>query len=144
METSVVILKPDVFKREERLESDKLIKPLPEAEEFIAYVRWKLQDSGLEIVRERKEKIPREVVELHYAEHKENREKFEFLKQYITSGVSYIMLIGWEDAQPKARKIIMDLREEFLQTPQKACYNMTHASWNKDEAAMESKLHFGD
>jgi nucleoside diphosphate kinase len=60
----------------------------------------------------------------------------------MTSGPSYLMLIEWKDAHKIIRALIMEIREEFLVTPKVARRNMTHASWNLEEAKFEVELHF--
>lgn len=143
MEQTVVILKPDVFIREERDEYSQLKKELPEADKFIEYIQWKIRELNLKIIREKKEILSESVVAEHYAEHKNIPDKFNGLLKSMTNGPSYLMLIEWENAQKLMRALIMETREEYLITPKVARRNMTHASWNLEEAKMEAKLHFG-
>lgn len=143
MNQTIVICKPDVFNPIERNpEYDALLKELLGAEEFVSYVKNKLQDLWLTLWNEKREIMPLEIVEKHYDEHKDIPTKFEFLKTMMTSGVSHVMLFEWENAQSIARQAIMDLRIEFLKTPKQARHNMMHASGNAEEAAYEVDLHF--
>ena len=134
MEQTVVILKPDVFIKEERDEYSQLKKELPDGDIFINYVKEKISNLDLKIVEERKEILSEEVVAIHYQEHKNNSDKFNGLLKSMTSWPSYLMLIEWENTQK--------IREEFLVTPKVARRNMTHASWNLEEAKFEAELHF--
>jgi nucleoside diphosphate kinase len=93
MEQTVVILKPDVFIREERAEFSELKKQLPEPEKFIEFVKGKIIELNLKIVNERKEQLSEAVVAQHYDEHKGTPAKFNFLLTHMTSGPSYLMLI---------------------------------------------------
>jgi nucleoside diphosphate kinase len=132
-----------VFIHIDRDEYSQLKKELPEAEKFIEYIQWKIRELNLSIISERKEVLTESVVAEHYAEHRNSPDKFNGLLKSMTSGSSYLMLIEWENAQKLIRALIMDIREEFLATPKVARRNMTHASWNIEEAKMEAQLHFG-
>ena len=142
MEQTVVILKPDVFIKEERDEYSQLKKELPDGDIFINYVKEKISNLDLKIVEERKEILSEEVVAIHYQEHKNNSDEFNGLLKSMTSWPSYLMLIEWENTQKIIRALIMEIREEFLVTPKVARRNMTHASWNLEEAKFEAELHF--
>ncbi len=143
MEYSVVILKPDVFISFDRTESyDFLKKPLGSSDEFIAVVQKYIRWIWCSIIEEREEVLSQSSIELHYNEHKDIPAKFSFLKSYIWSGPSYIMLVWWDNAIVQCRQLIMDIREEYLENPKIARKNMTHASANSWDAQREIEIHF--
>lgn len=142
MEQTVVILKPDVFIKEERDEYSQLKKELPRAEKFIEYVQWKITELNLVILNERKEQLSKELVAVHYQEHKDNPAKFNSILNNMTFWPCYLMLIEWIDSQKVIRALIMEIREEFLSTAKVARRNMIHASGNLDAAKFEAELHF--
>lgn len=143
MSQTIVICKPDVFDHIKRNpEYDALIKDLPEAEVFVDYVKSYLVSKGLTISQEKREVMSIDIAAKHYDWHKNNPERFEFLKKMMSSWISHVMLVEWENAQPIARQAIMDLRIEFLKTPKQARHNMMHASGNIEEAEYEVLLHF--
>lgn len=84
MQQTVVILKPDVFIREERDEYSQLKKELPGSEIFVEYVKNKISDLDLEIVQERKEQFSEEIVIKHYKEHKNNHAKINSIINNMT------------------------------------------------------------
>ncbi len=143
MQHTLVMLKPDVFMDLERIpEYDSLKKPLGTPEEFLAVVKWYIEDLGFEIIAEKFEVLSQDTIETHYDEHKDAPAKFIFLKWYIWSGPCHAMIVQWEDAISKCRQLIMDIRAEYLETPKDARKNMTHASANPADAEREIKLHF--
>ena len=142
MEETIILLKPDIFCKKERVECDELKQELPDALEFIAYVKTQLEFLGLDVLQEKKEILDLSIIEKHYAEHKANTEKFNFLKWYISSWPCYIMLVWWDNAIKSARWLIMNIREEFLKTPKLARKNMTHASDREEAANYEKSLYF--
>lgn len=141
MQQTIVLLKPDIYFVKQREEWSELKKPLWTAEEFIEYVKSCLIKNNLVISAEKKILLDEETVEKHYEEHKDNIEKFNFLKSYITSWLCYIMLVSWKDAIQKARETILSIREEYL-FDKKARYNMTHASDSLESAEKEISLYF--
>lgn len=142
MEQTVVILKPDVFIQEERDEYSQLKKELPRAEKFIEYIQWRITELNLVILSERKEQLSKELVAVHYQEHKDNPAKFNSILNNMTFWPCYLMLIEWIDSQKVIRALIMEIREEFLSTAKVARRNMIHASGNLDAAKFEAELHF--
>ncbi len=143
MQHTLVMLKPDVFMDLERIpEYDTLKKPLGTPDEFLTIVKWYIEDLGFEIIAEKFEVIPQEIIEAHYDEHRDSPNKFNFLKWYISAGPCHAMVVQWEDCIAKCRQLIMDIREEYLETPKDARKNMTHASANATDAEREIKLHF--
>ena len=142
MEKTVVIIKPDVFIVQERDEFSQLKKELPEAEKFIEYVKWRITELNLKIIKERKEQLSHKIVSEHYKEHKDNIAKFNSILWNMTFWPCFLMLIEWQDAQKIIRELIMKIRMEFLATPKVARRNMIHASANLEEGKFEAKLHF--
>lgn len=142
MQQTVVILKPDVFIREERDEYSQLKKELPGSEIFVEYVKNKISDLDLEIVQERKEQFSEEIVIKHYKEHKNNHAKINSIINNMTFWPSCLLLIEWINSQEIMRNLTLKIREKFLQTPKVARRNMIHASANLEEAQYEAELHF--
>ena len=147
---SLFWIKPDVFYNRNlpREAGSELKIPLPSAEEFIAEIIGELKNAWLEILKEKKYKVSREIALKHYAEHdmvydiKDRISKQEFLARYLVTDFSYWIIFYWENAIKLWREILKNIREKYLLNVKLARYNMTHASDNEAWALEEIKLHF--
>ena len=151
LEYSLFWLKPDVFDRDsEREEWSKLKIALPKAEDFIEEIKQNLRERGLEIIKEKKALVSRETALAHYEEHsqvfdiKDKISKQEFLARYMTSDNSYWIIFYGENAIKVWREVLKEIRNKYLETPQLARKNMTHASDSVESATREIKLHFSE
>ncbi len=147
---SLIGIKPDAFLPDAKREAgSELKKPLPnDSETFINRLREAITENALRIVEEKRYVVPREIADEHYAEHRGvfdanyAQNKHEFLVGYLSSSPSHWFIVEGEDAIAKGRKIIVDVREEYLVDRKKARYNMTHASDSPESVRSEIALHF--
>jgi len=149
LEYSLFWLKPDVFDRNtQREEWSKLKIALPESKEFIEEIKQSLRERGLEVIKEKKALVSREIALAHYEEHsqvfdiKDKISKQEFLARYMTGDYSYWIIFYGENAIKIWREVLKEIRNKYLETPQLARKNMTHASDSVESATREIKLHF--
>ncbi|MBW9222081.1 nucleoside-diphosphate kinase [Methanothermococcus sp. SCGC AD-155-C09] len=130
-EKTFIMLKPDTVKRK-----------------LIGRIIQRFEDKGLEIVEMKMLKIPKELAEKLYEEHR-NRDFFEKLINFITSGKVVVMVIEGERAISVVRKMIGKtdpleaeagtVRGDFgYSTPD----NLVHASDSEDSAKREINLFF--
>lgn len=150
MQRTVIWIKPDAFSPlEERERGSELRIALPEdPQDFIEEIRRGLQAKNLELVSEHTKHCDEEIARKHYWEFADsyseeyNENKQDFLAKYLTSGSSHWFLFEGEDAIKRWREVITDMRTKYLLNPKTARYNMTHGSWNIEEAEREEQLHF--
>ncbi|MBW9220707.1 nucleoside-diphosphate kinase [Methanothermococcus sp. SCGC AD-155-M21] len=130
-EKTFIMLKPDVVKRK-----------------LIGRIIQRFEDKGLEILEIKMLKIPKELAEKLYEEHR-NRDFFEKLINFITSGKVVVMVIEGERAISVVRKMmgktdpleaeVGTIRGDFgYSTPD----NLLHASDSEDSAKREINLFF--
>ena len=62
----------------------------------------------------------------------------------MVSDYSYWIIFYGENAIKIWREILKEIRIKYLENPQTARYNMTHASDSVESANREIKLHFPD
>ncbi|HIP15846.1 MAG TPA: nucleoside-diphosphate kinase [Methanothermococcus okinawensis] len=131
-ERTFVMLKPDTVRRK-----------------LIGRIIQRFEDKGLEIVEMKMLKIPKELAEKLYEEHK-NKDFFKSLVDFITSGRVVVMVIEGENAISVVRKMIGKtnpleaemgtIRGDFgYSTPD----NLVHASDSQESAKREMQLFFG-
>lgn len=90
----------------------------------------------LEIIDEYQEWMEKEKVETHYQE-KKDHPLFPQVVEYMSSGVSDILLIEGENAISQVRKTALQMREEFLKEKHTKLYNAIHSSDSLNEAQNE-------
>ena len=126
-----------------------MIKPDAVRRKLIGRIIQRFEDKGLEIVEMKMLKIPRELAEKLYEEHR-NMDFFEELVNFITSGKVVVMVIEGNNAISVVRKMIGKtnpleadmgtIRGDFgYSTPD----NLVHASDSKESAKREIQLFFG-
>ncbi|WP_131006904.1 nucleoside-diphosphate kinase [Methanofervidicoccus abyssi] len=131
-ERTFVMLKPDTVRRK-----------------LIGRIIQRFEDKRLEIVEMKMLKIPKELAEKLYEEHK-NKDFFKSLVDFITSGRVVVMVIEGENAISVVRKMIGKtnpleaemgtIRGDFgYSTPD----NLVHASDSQESAKREMQLFFG-
>ena len=133
METTLVILKPDALKRG-----------------LAGRIISRFEEKGLEIVGMRMENLKRDVVEVHYDEHKE-RPFFQSLVEFMTSGPVVLIAIRGLKAIGVVRKMIGategiqadpgTIRGDFCQFRR---FNLVHASDSEQSAKRELDLFFSN
>lgn len=130
-EKTFVMLKPDAVKRK-----------------LIGRIIQRFEDKGLEIIEMKMLTISRKLAEKHYEEHKD-KDFFESLVEFITSGKVVAMVVEGERAVSVVRKMIGKtnpleadvgtIRGDFgFSTPD----NLIHASDSEDSAKREIDLFF--
>ncbi|RMD80402.1 MAG: nucleoside-diphosphate kinase [Lentisphaerae bacterium] len=137
-EYSLVIIKPDGVQRR-----------------LIGEVLQRFERSGFKIHAMRLLIPSRELVEEHYAEHKE-KPFFNDVCGYLSGGPCLAFILGGHGAIARIRKMVGattpcdaepgTIRGDFAHIPKGdyMIYNIIHASANSEDAARECKLWFGD
>jgi len=126
-----------------------MLKPDTVRRKLIGRIIQRFEDKGLEIVEMKMLKIPKELAEKLYEEHK-NKDFFKSLVDFITSGRVVVMVIEGENAISVVRKMIGKtnpleaemgtIRGDFgYSTPD----NLVHASDSQESAKREMQLFFG-
>jgi len=127
-----------------------MLKPDTVRRKLIGRIIQRFEDKGLEIVEMKMLKIPKELAEKLYEEHKD-KDFFESLVDFITSGRVVVMVIEGENAISVVRKMIGKtnpleaemgtIRGDFgYSTPD----NLVHASDSQESAKREIQLFFGE
>jgi nucleoside-diphosphate kinase len=133
MERTLILVKPDAFKRN-----------------LTGEIVARFERKGLRLVAMNLMKMTRELAERHYAEH-EGKSFYEELVTFITSGPLVAMVLEGEQAVVAARQVIGatdplqattgSIRGDFaIEVGQ----NMVHGSDSPDSAAREVGLFFPD
>ncbi|GBF36115.1 nucleoside-diphosphate kinase [Methanofervidicoccus abyssi] len=126
-----------------------MLKPDTVRRKLIGRIIQRFEDKRLEIVEMKMLKIPKELAEKLYEEHK-NKDFFKSLVDFITSGRVVVMVIEGENAISVVRKMIGKtnpleaemgtIRGDFgYSTPD----NLVHASDSQESAKREMQLFFG-
>lgn len=131
MEKTLIILKPSI----------------PESEKQISITKEDFQKKFFEIIESKWFKIEKlkkivmdeDTAREHYAE-KKDHPLFNCVIEYITSDVSIILSISWEEAISKVRNIALSMREEYIWKSK--LYNLIHSSDSKHESNREHQIHF--
>lgn len=125
-----------------------MLKPGVLERKIVGEIISRFEKKGLRIAALKLRKIPRELCEQHYAEHKE-KPFFGELVNYVTGGPVVTMVIAGEDAIATVRKICGatkpseaapgTIRGDYGAVVTK---NVIHASDSPESAAREIKLFF--
>lgn len=131
MEKSLIIIKPDGVKKR-----------------IIGEIISRFEKEGLIIERLKMIRIDRELAEKHYNEHKE-KDFFNILIDYITSGPVVVMIINGDNAISRVRELMGPtdsriakkgtIRGDFGDN---ITANVVHGSDSKQSAEREIKLFF--
>lgn len=134
MEKTLVIIKPSI-PDEEFWENIVISREyFKKIFERILRMKW------FKIEKRKVENMSTKTAEEHYAEKKEHP-LFNSVILYITSGISEILSISWENAISEIRKIALKMRDKYIWNNSKL-YNMIHASDSVYESEREHKIHF--
>lgn len=134
MEKTVVILKPSIpdeeFSKRTVISRDKFKKIF----ERIIQMKWYKTISRKTWV------IDTQTAENHYSDKREHP-LFPEVIRYITSDISDILSIEWENSINDIRSIALRMREKYIWNWSKL-YNMIHASDSEYESKKEHQIHF--
>jgi len=127
-----------------------MVKPDGVQRGMVGKVVQRFEDRGLKICAVKMMKIPRELAERHYEEHK-GKGFYEPLLSYITSGPVVCMVLEGENAVASARAMMGKtnpqdaapgtIRGDFAQVTGR---NVIHGSDSSESAKREIKLFFND
>ena len=127
-----------------------MIKPDGIQRGLIGKIVARVEDRGLKICAMKLMKIPRELAERHYEEHK-GKGFYDPLLDYVTSGPVLCMVLEGENAVAAARAMMGKtdpqdaspgtLRGDFAQVTGR---NIVHGSDSSESAKREIKLFFND
>ncbi|MCU0852480.1 MAG: nucleoside-diphosphate kinase [Thermoplasmata archaeon] len=127
-----------------------MVKPDGVERGIVGKVVQRFEDRGLKICAIKMMKIPRELAERHYEEHK-GKGFYEPLLSYITSGPVVCMVLEGENAVANARAMMGKtnpqdaapgtIRGDFAQVTGR---NVIHGSDSSESAKREIKLFFND
>jgi nucleoside-diphosphate kinase len=127
-----------------------IVKPDGVSRGLVGEVLARIERKGYRIEKIEGKVIDRDLAERHYAEHK-GKPFFEELIEYITSGLSVIMVIRGENAIENVR-VIMGPTNPLDATPGsiRGAYatsvtrNLVHGSDSQESAAREIALFFSE
>jgi len=127
-----------------------MVKPDGVARGLVGRIVQRFEDRGLKLSAMKLMRIPRELAERHYEEHK-GKGFYEPLLSYITSGPSVCMVIEGENAVAVCRSMMGKtnpqdagpgtIRGDFAQVTGR---NVVHGSDSSESAKREIKLFFND
>ena len=127
-----------------------MIKPDGVQRGLIGRIIQRFEDRGLKVCAMKMMRIPRELSERHYAEHK-GKSFYEPLLQYITSGPVVCMVLEGENAVAAVRTMMGKtnpqdavpgtIRADFAQVTGR---NIVHGSDSPESAKREIQLFFND
>ena len=127
-----------------------MIKPDGVQRGLIGKIIQRFEERGLKLSAIKMMKIPRELAERHYEEHK-GKGFYEPLLEYITSGPTVCMVIEGENAVAACRVMMGKtnpqdappgtIRGDFCQVTGR---NVVHGSDSSENAKREIKLFFND
>lgn len=127
-----------------------MVKPDGVARGLVGRIVQRFEDRGLKLVAVKLMRIPRELAERHYEEHK-GKGFYEPLLSYITSGPVVCMVIEGENAVAVCRSMMGKtnpqdagpgtIRGDFAQVTGR---NIIHGSDSPESAKREIKLFFND
>jgi len=133
MEKTLIILKPSIPK-------SKNIKNIKITKEKFQKIFFKIIKCNWFEIEEKKEKtIDKETAIKHYEEKKEHP-LFNDVIEYISSDVSIILSISWENAIQRIRTIALKMRKKYIWDSK--LYNLIHSSDSKHESDREHMIHF--
>jgi len=127
-----------------------MVKPDGVQRGIVGKIVQRFEERGLKICAVKMMKIPRELAERHYEEHK-GKGFYEPLLSYITSGPVVCMVLEGENAVASARAMMGKtnpqdaapgtIRGDFAQVTGR---NVIHGSDSSESAKREIKLFFND
>jgi nucleoside-diphosphate kinase len=127
-----------------------MVKPDGVQRSLVGKIVQRFEDRGLKVCAMKMMRIPRELAERHYEEHK-GKAFFEPLLSYITSGPVVCMVLEGENAVAAARTMMGKtnpqdalpgtIRGDFGQVTGR---NVVHGSDSSESAKREIKLFFND
>lgn len=127
-----------------------MVKPDGVQRALVGKIVQRFEDRGLKVCAMKMMRIPRELAERHYEEHK-GKAFFEPLLSYITSGPVVCMVLEGENAVAAARTMMGKtnpqdalpgtIRGDFGQVTGR---NIVHGSDSSESAKREIKLFFND
>ena len=127
-----------------------MVKPDGVQRGIVGKIVQRFEERGLKICAVKMMKIPRELAERHYEEHK-GKGFYEPLLSYITSGPVACMVLEGENAVASARAMMGKtnpqdaapgtIRGDFAQVTGR---NVIHGSDSSESAKREIKLFFND
>ncbi len=132
MEKTLIILKPSIPESEKNsisISKEKFQKIFLR----IIKIKWFIIDDKKEGVINKNTAIE------HYAEKKEHP-LFNDVIKYITSDISIILSISWNEAIKDVRSIALKMRKKYIW--QSKLYNLIHSSDSKHESDREHNIHF--
>ena len=127
-----------------------MVKPDGVQRGLVGRIVQRFEDRGLKVCAMKMMKIPRELAERHYEEHK-GKEFYDLLLTYITSGPVVCMVLEGENAIAALRAMMGKtnpqdaapgtIRGDFSQVTGR---NIVHGSDSSESAKREIKLFFND
>jgi len=127
-----------------------MVKPDGVQRGLVGRIVARFEERGLKICAMKMLKIPRELAERHYEEHK-GKEFYEPLLSYITSGPVVCMILEGENSVAAVRTMMGKtnpqdappgtIRADFAQVTGR---NIVHGSDSSESAKREIKLFFND
>ena len=131
MQRTLIILKPDAVERR-----------------LVGEIVGRFERKGLKIVALKFSRLPRAVVEEHYAEHRE-RDFFPGLVQFMTAGPVVLLVVEGNEAIEVARRLIGSTRAHEANAGtirgdlgMSGQFNLVHGSDSPESAARELALFF--
>ena len=132
IQQTVVMYKPDIpseeFKNEKKITREKFKKIFERA------IRDKHK------IEKRKIWLDKITASKHYID-KKDHPLFDDVISYISSNVTEILLISWENSIKEVRSLALKMRSKYIWNNSKL-YNMIHASDSLEESKRECELHF--
>lgn len=133
MEKTLIILKPSIpeSKNNENIKTTK--------ENFQKIFFRIIRMNWFKIENRKEEIIDEETAKNHYAEKKEHP-LFNDVVKYISSDVSIILSISWNNAILEVRNIALKMRKKYIW--ESKLYNLIHSSDSLHESNREHDIHF--
>lgn len=136
MEKTVVIIKPSIP------ESEYCTETIISRDKFSKIFKRIIRMKWFVIIDKKEWLISEEIAKKHYEE-KKDHPLFNDVVKYISSDISLILSIEWEEAILKIRKIALNMREKYIWNRSKL-YNLIHSSDSLHESNREHQIHFNE
>lgn len=133
MEKTLIILKPSIPESQNN-ENIKITK-----ENFQKIFFRIIRMNWFKIENRKEEIIDEQTAKNHYAEKKEHP-LFNDVVKYISSDVSIILSISWNNAILEVRNIALKMRKKYIW--ESKLYNLIHSSDSLHESDREHDIHF--
>lgn len=133
MEKTLIILKPSIPESQNN-ENIKITK-----ENFQKIFFRIIRMNWFKIENRKEEIIDEETAKNHYAEKKEHP-LFNDVVKYISSDVSIILSISWNNTILEVRNIALKMRKKYIW--ESKLYNLIHSSDSLHESNREHDIHF--